>query len=406
MHKIIKLSEKYDRFVIANKDTLLTISLFLYIFARGIEMAEIAEWAIPYFGIFARLVQITALVIAGSLFFNSILHHCAVTNILLLFVGVILLICCSFSQSYELIWGYLFIVSAENTSIRGLPKIVFYCAVLILFSVIALHITGVAETVVIGRSDSAELRNSLGFYHPNRLVEVYLLAVLSYLMYKYNNIKLIDCGVIAVSCLIIYGVTGTRTVLFAVAMTITVFILAQQMSTHNRNLPTTVLPMLFLLIALASVFATLLYDENSSFLNFINNILSGRLIYPSALYSAVGIPLFGMNMEGTSELISNVPYFSSDVVPIDNYYNHVVFYNGPFVLLIELIVLYSISKYTSYSKYSVYYLGLMICIILGVSESYVGDVAFNFSILLAAPAMVEFDSRVRKYVQVNDEKLN
>lgn len=390
------LIKQIDSYVVEKRDKLLPAALAIYIFARGIEMAEIAEPATPVFSGLARILQVIVLLVVGVLFISSALHHRAATNIILAVIGLLLITCSIFSRSYELIWSYLFIVSAENTSIKNIPKVVFYCSVLILLFVIALYVAGIANAVVITRSNSAELRSSLGFYHPNRLVEVYLLAVISYLMYKFKKVKFIDFCLISLGCLVLYTVTGTRTALLAVAAVLAVFLLTQWMGTKKRNLSSAVVPITFLIVSLASVGSALLYDENNQILSLINDALSGRLVYPSALYSAVGVPLFGMNMEGTPNLISNVPYFSSSIVPIDNYYNHVLFYNGPLIILIEFFALCLTAKFAPYKENENYYIGLLVCIILGISESYVGDIAFNFSIILVSRAVTEFNLKLEK----------
>lgn len=218
-------------------------------------------------------------------------------------------------------------------------------------------------------------RFTAGFENPNTL-SIYLLTIFS-ITISYIETTKISKGIIFTISIFLYFITivilylsFSRTglvllTLLYICHTLTLLKGNSRLLIHRK-----MLFMSFLFITttiIAFQFSSILYFQESTLIQKINHILSGRIWHAYNIYSELGIPkLFGQNIE--------------NYLPIDFYFINTIYSIGwlPTIILI-VIVLKKIYNLKSSLFMSV---SLLLFIILTLTESYFSVLFYSISLFI------------------------
>lgn len=202
------------------------------------------------------------------------------------------------TENLSLLILWIFILAAKGIEFDKIIEYSFYVNTFLMLFVAASSLFGIVENRIYLRDDG-DYRYSLGYQYTTNIANLYMHMIIMYVYWKKKKISIISIIALMVVNVAIYTLTDTRNA-FGIGCFILIGAVILKYSdyfsrTHKwisyiyiGSVP---------LFALASVCATALYNENKSWLSFMNSFFNGRLELGKKGIEQYGISLFGNNIE-------------------------------------------------------------------------------------------------------------
>lgn len=254
------------------------------------------------------------------------------------------------SEMYNLFYVWLFIISAKGRKTDRILKAVILLSASFLFFIIGASLTGFLQNNIITRKDI--IRYSLGFPHPNQLGFRFFILSSAILFVKREKLRAYHYIVPAISVIITFFVTNSRTASICIAAVTAVALFSKAFSGMKKQ---TKKAILFVCVGLALFFnivpliMSVFYQDNGIF-GFADKMLSHRLLYSNTAFREFGTCLFGQKIyvTHTERLLAGL----GEEIIIDNAYINILMRCGIIVyLLFSLGYSYSMMRHALLEDY-------------------------------------------------------
>lgn len=141
-----------------------------------------------------------------------------------------------------------------------------------------------------------ERRYCFGFSQPNNLHLIYIYISTCLLYFKFDHLKARDIIVVSILNILLFILTKSRTGLIIGFIMAFLYLIFKYTKICDKNVMRKSIQIACIIIVIVSILVTILYG-NSSILENINKVLTGRLEYANRHFNQYGITLFGKNMQ-------------------------------------------------------------------------------------------------------------
>lgn len=275
-----------------------------------------------------------------------------------------------------------FVVCTKNVDIKSTMRIVCGIFVASICLGLLLYFFGISPDIIKYKNDGT-LVHSYGFTNPNSLALLILQPILLWIYFKYDSFRLRDYLGIALSGLLLYMITKSRSALVTILF---LLILLPNISviSKKRGIEKILKILVWLPIACAfiSFLFTYLYNTGNLLAQLSDTSLSGRL-----LGQGITVRLYGLQI---------IPYVDNPVYgspyTLDNSYVRIGARLGMLTLLI-ILGLYTVSMMHMYRKKEYGNLLIVSAIaILSIFETSLYRLVINITILLLSEALFTGES--------------
>lgn len=335
-------------------------------------------------------IRYTSLIKNLVYFFQIIAFFCLMLKIIiqkkrLATLPILILLCLigllSWFKSGEnyFFWLVIFIACGYAVKLRKIAIISLYTTLtIIVFSFISLNLGTAYDASFIGQN--GQLRQSLGFIHPNTFARYILMLCIPFSILYYKSKTLVVYFMLVFSGLICYRISGSRTSLILVAVQLFLVFLYSTITNHKiRKKILAILTFACISCIIMSYYFMLSFDDSNPVHHVLNQFFSERLSLAHLYYKHDAVTLFGH--EYVSDLSANMP--ASYLV--DNSYCHLVLREGiiptTFLLIMIIYLLIKINKNLLWNAFS---LGFFIILLFSFTETVGIMVETNYFLLILA----------------------
>lgn len=349
-----------------------SIYLLMYIFIRQSEINAMYHTDTIY-----KIVQIS--VLAAFIFKMVFFDRYTVKELILYFFIVGLFLINSYIANIEfMLFLFICVISSKGLDFNKFIRYDFFIRCFILIIILLLCDLGIINNYSV--LVNGQLKFSVGFYHPNTFGIYIAILLLEWLYIKFYKLCFWDYLIFLSGLISINRISHTRSTIIAFIFIIGLTILIKNKNLfYIKNWINQILILLPIICVLTSFLITFLYYMESPYGFKLNTLLTTRVARSSEFIEKYGIHLFGKEITtiGTRESeIMNIP-----MNILDMGYVRLAINNGVLILIFFIVVLTLIQKLSiEQKKYP-----LLICntffILIGIIETYVYLVAFNFVII-------------------------
>lgn len=344
-------------------------------------------------------IRYTSLIKNLVYFFQIIAFFCLMLKIIiqkkrLATLPILILLCLigllSWFKSGEnyFFWLVIFIACGYAVRLRKIAIISLYTTLtIIVFSFISLNLGTAYDASFIGQN--GQLRQSLGFIHPNTFARYILMLCIPFSILYYKSKTLVVYFMLVFSGLICYRISGSRTSLILVAVQLFLVFLYSTITNHKiRKKILAILTFACISCIIMSYYFMLSFDDSNPVHHVLNQFFSERLSLAHLYYKHDAVTLFGH--EYVSDLSANMP--ASYLV--DNSYCHLVLREGiiptTFLLIMIIYLLIKINKNLLWNAFS---LGFFIILLFSFTETVGIMVETNYFLLILASFLFQKTNR-------------
>lgn len=307
---------------------------------------------------------------------------------------VVLLVTTYLSESLYLISSFSFILLGINVDIDKTIRHMrlWYCLVMLLIigSVWFGSIENEVKYMYVSATDSYVYRSSVGFSNPNSF-SASVVQIAMFILYGSKNEKVSFIRVISaiLLALISYSFSGTKTILVICGILVGSYLLevffAENKYTRRIFKVLTLSP---IICCILSIFGILKFNTKSSVWLFLNALLSNRISYCQAVFKDFGWSIIGQPIVMTER--QQINYI------LDNAYAQLGFKFGVIWLIFFVFLLYRTVKNAYEEKKYNRVIILSAMSFLGITETSLILIYFNFSILFLSEIYWKY---IRKYFE-------
>lgn len=276
--------------ILINKNRIFFITLFLFTLIDSMQNI--------YF--FSQNNAFSVLVSYTSIFVNVVLLIICLMSkyslkefVLFLLIGIVLLVGYINSKMSAYLCGFMFLIAARNIDINEILKVIKSATLCTIIIAIFLYIVGVSNAGIARRGFSG-----FGFVHPNTAARIMMLYVLLWIS-EHHYYKLIKINtVLILGELLIFILTGSRTVLLTMTLLILCLpLFRKQFMDQNKNeflirVSEYANPILLFLTYISAKF---IYDVKA--FKILDTLTTNRIFLNSFALNRFGINLFGRSTD-------------------------------------------------------------------------------------------------------------
>lgn len=200
------------------------------------------------------------------------------------------------SGYWDLMISFLFIFSSNGIKNFSLVENRFLNISLFL-SAQQLHLKLVLFKILKIQMQKGQIKESLGFTHPNTLAAVAFALCCSYAIMNMGRMLKKDLIIYAIGFYICWSIAKSRTS----ALTLIIFVIFMYVCNNSQKIlrmhVIKLIAFIFLFLVFFSIICMIFFDPNSLFFKCINDALSGRLEFSHHYYELYGIHPFGFNFD-------------------------------------------------------------------------------------------------------------
>lgn len=269
-----------------------------------------------------------------------------------------------------LIW-FLFAVPGEGKSIRKILDVTLVTVSAAVLVVISLSLLGaIPNTILTGKIIGKGM--CLGFYHPNALGAFTNMIICAWMARRYQKFSWYDSVGIIFLTLLIYYLTGCKTMILSVVFMFALVLLFKigEKNSKANFCAKWVVRLILPVCAVASLVISYLYTEGSAAMVLLNKALTGRFALAHRFAELYPVTLLGQRVEVD--------------IPLDNMYVRAWLESGILVFVMMWGLYYlAMNKLFKRKEYG---LAIACCVyaLYGVSEVCVYLLGCNFTLLLTA----------------------
>lgn len=277
----------------------------------------------------------------------------------------------------SLLFFVAFIVCAKNIDEERTMKIALRAFLISICLGLLLYFVGISPDIIKYKNDGTPV-HAYGFTNPNSLALVALQPILLWIYFKYNKFLIRDYFGVAISGLLIFLITKSRSVLVIVLF---LLVLLPNVSAISKRRGVErllrILVMTPAVCAFISFFLTYLYNNENAFVMLASTLLSGRLLGQGITVRLYGVPIL--------PFVDNPVYLSP--YTLDNSYVRIACHQG-FISLLIVLLLYTISMNRMYKRREYEKLILLSAIaVLSLFETSLYRIVINITILMLGEAL-------------------
>lgn len=228
------------------------------------------------------------------------------------------------------------------------------------------------------------LRVSCGFASPNAFGNTVLLWMITYVYYKFDTWKTKNLILCLILSTIVFHFTNSR---MSFAIELLILIVVQIWTIRDQQGGKGIYKLSSCSFSIFSVFCltlTYIYDKGyfSNFLTTVNVFMSYRLGFMRKYFHNYGLKPFGQIIEtvSRSQQLATGEAWSG----LDNSYMYIMICWGIIITVVLCIMYWKLGKNLEIRQDRIGALCVVILCIVGLTESYLSNVAYNFSIMLIA----------------------
>jgi hypothetical protein len=286
---------------------------------------------------------------------------------------------------------FLFVLASQHLDFFEFIKKDFRVRSFYLVIVIALFLLGITNDVSMWRGEST--RYALGMGHPNTLATYVFVMILEYLLIKSKFLNYKHIAVSAISGLLMFYVTGSRTATYTLIIIFFLLIVNKYFNVFSNKIVSTVILLSPILMSVVS-FLVARFGTYSRFISSsLNNLTSGRMYYFSNLFNNYGLSLWGRVIPELDKNISQ----SNDITLefLDNAYLSLMIVYG--VIMLALYISYFTTLQASFIKDHNKYLMILLLafLIYGFFENTLLRAEFSIFCMAGANSCKEIYSRIK-----------
>ena len=299
------MKEKY----ISRGEFLFFIALAIYMLAKTIELSSVFYEVSMMPSIMKILRYISYAIIFVKLLYDAkyLENEMLKIVIMVLILGIISL---NFGNNI-LFCSFLFIIAARNMNVEKLIKAAFYIQIVLTICMAGLSYFGVITDWTYnleGRN-----RHSLGYLYPSYISSIFFYVTLAYLFMRRKKVRFLEIVCIGILNIIIFHLTDSKT---SFAMVFLAIIVLWAMKLYKKRLENGFISKLIYVysipgIALVSILACYIYNEENRFWVLINSFINNRLIMGHNALLEHGLSLFGKRISWTG--YGGLGYLSSSL---------------------------------------------------------------------------------------------
>ncbi len=349
-----------------------SIYLLVYMLIRQSEINAMYHTDTIY-----KIIQVIILI--AFIFKMLFVDRYTVKELILYFFIIVLFLINSYIANIEfMLFLFICVVSSKGLNFNKFIKCDFLIRCFILIIILLLCNLGIINNYSV--LVNGQLKFSVGFYHPNTFGIYIAILLLEWLYIRFYKVCFWDYLIFFGGLVSINKISHTRSTIIAFILIIGLTILIKnKYLIYIKKWINQILILLPFICVLTSFLITYLYYVESSYGFKLNTLLTTRVARSSEFIEKYGIHLFGKEIItiGTRESeIINIP-----MNILDMGYVRLAINNGILILMLFIVVLTLIQKLSiEQEKYP-----LLICntffILIGIIETYVYLVAFNFVII-------------------------
>lgn len=321
-------------------------------------------------------------------------------------VGITILGIVSYKYSQDnyftpLIW---FLVSAKGVKTKDAVRTLFYAQLLCICSVGIMALFGVAENIMIPRSDFGAMRYSMGFPHPNIFAGRVLQLCLMHVYLREKRLKLFDCAVMLVVAMVVHKISDSRTVTYLIFLLILlclIYMISNRKGFLANFSKWTIKSLKYMLAIFSglSIYLTINYGNNIPGIFSIDDTFSSRIEQMHEYFTFYKINLFGQPLASHYTLSS---IETSNLYTLDNGYLHLLLGFGIVIFVLFLLAYFLVTKQAIKDKNYIVLIIIAVYAVYGFSETMILRFSYNFSLILfSALIWKQINSkRILKYSQL------
>lgn len=274
---------------------------------------------------------------------------------------------------------FIFLLGSKGISNKKFLRIDYNIKLFILIFVILMSLLGVLPNYT--SLINGNFKQSLGFYHPNILGMIATTLALEKMYLDDFKITIKSGGIITLLIFIAYFISGSRTSVFVFLF---IFAIKSLMQILNNPFRIKILNYIFILapslLSVLSFAIVNLYSKGNSIAIALNRILTTRIRFGYQFARKYGLNLLGTDIEIIGTRIGIDLGISTQI--LDMGYLRVGINFGLAALVIFCIILTMIQIRAVSTKDTKLLLCSTFFILVGFSETYFINIAFNFVLIL------------------------
>jgi len=373
-------------------DHVLFISAYLLCLVDALIFGYSTFGALPYAEELSLMLRGCAAVLV---FIKLVLdrHYPLGLLISLVGIGLVLLVTYVKSGYSHILYWLLICLGVRYVDEQTVISLDFWVRGVICILIVFCGLTGVIENYVTYRTNSAILRYSIGYNHPNTVASIVLSLILEEAWLHRRHATGFYTVVIWIIAAITYLITSNRTaVLIMLVFPVALFFVRET----EEPCPTHRIDGLLHAgtFSFASVFSyvAMTNARSSPLFRNLDLALSNRFYNANVIFKAYGVPLLGQHVALVS--VKTARLTNSSIALLDVAYLRLLIQAGPVVLAL-LAWLYGKLFYRSWkNRDQLLILILLVFILFGFCESGFNNVFMNFTALMAAKELFCSENKV------------
>ena len=284
---------------------------------------------------------------------------------------------------------FWFLAAANNVETRKIIKSLFLAQLLAFVIITSLSFYGVIENYQLVRGSTNQIRNSIGFNHPNTAALKAFQLCMMYIYLMKSKLRLWHCVIIFLFGTIVYKYTNSNTS-FYLTLLLTSLLILYLISKGKIGILSSATSRVIRVLKYISVFSvgfslymTLNYQNSSELIGMFKSesTLISRFSQMYNYFKTYNITLFGQELyyHGSGNVISDS---TTGLYTLDNSYIYLLLGLG-IIIFILYFVLYIYAIYKSLKENDLIVLILIsIYLLLGLFETAMIRFTFNFTLVI------------------------
>lgn len=363
------------------------------LFLSALFLIEFATFSVnvTFISIYSQKLINLSLIILASCFFITIFRqkYNFKTLFVMLSIGLISILSALNTNDSIMIQLFLITICSLNINFDDIIKNDLKFKLLLLIFIYIMQITGNVHIEIFYRD--GEIRNAFGFSQPNTFGFFIISFFFEFLYYKKEKIKYIYAFIFFFLCLYLLNIASSRSSQISICLFMflySIHYLKNKKKNVNKSVIQSkrniyILKVLFPVFTLISIYLTCEYANGNHTMNFINNILSGRIYLQNIFMNIYDINIFG----------NNIFYFDT----LDNVYIRTILNFGLVVWLLYIYIYWQMFNFANKNNDKLMIIIIIVLLIYGLMEWYIIRPAIN--IFLCYFSNILFLKKDRKYIE-------
>ncbi|WP_056970913.1 hypothetical protein, partial [Liquorilactobacillus vini] len=295
----------------------------------------------------------------------------------------------SYKNSYEpnCFYYYLFIIGAKNVNFKKILQAFLISIAVMVGITIACALVGAVPNLRITRVNDPVVRFALGMIYPSDFAARAFYWLIAFTLYRKFKFSLTDYISTMALTLFIYFVTDTRIDLILMLLLIVSVWARPYLYPIINGIGEFWLMVVVTLFIGLNMLMAYAYSATNSFLNLVNKVLSGRLIFGHLAFKKYNVTYIGqfVYQEGNG----GIHHKAFNYFYIDSSFIRILLMEGIFVFLALMFLLWFLFKRYYQLNLMLFVIALILIVLSSVIDQHLNEMSFNV-VLLSALANLDY----------------